>query len=186
MMNKDQVNIFLDMDEVLSGFFEHAMELLNEQLGTNVTKDEYIDKEFGWKMHKAFDIDEGEFWEIIDDDITFWENIKPLPWAVELYEYLTTIGEVTIVSSPSKDPNCWAAKVWWLENYLGITSKDIILGSKKYLLAGNGVLIDDSPSNIEKFKAAGGKGILVPATWNTKGLTFEQIKEVIDKGLANG
>jgi len=177
-------NILLDMDEVLSGFFEHALEVLNKATGKNVTVNDYIDGNTQWEMEKAYGISKDEFWEIIESDLTFWDDLKMLPWAKELYSFLSAFYEVTIVSTPSPtDAYAWGAKKEWLKRNLGIESRDIILCAKKELLAGNGILIDDNPSNIEKFEKAGGKGILVPATWNTKGINNNMFMTAVTKGL---
>lgn len=170
----EKKNIFLDMDEVLSSFFGGALGLVSKGTGTNVSIEDYVNGGYGWKMAGAFNIDEKSFWSIIDSDKDFWSNLEVLPWAKEIYEYLKTKGDVTIVSAPNKDPESWKAKIAWLQKHLGIKSSDVILGQKKELLAGNGILIDDSPSNIEKFEAAGGKGILIPAQWNTIGIDYNK------------
>lgn len=62
---------------------------------------------------------------------------------------------------------------------MNIGSDKVFLGSRKYLMAGNGILIDDYYKNVENFKSAGGEAILIPSTWNTNGLTFERIKNTI-------
>lgn len=162
------------MDEVLSSFFGRALEVCNKSFGTDISREEYIEGNYGWLMKAAFNVSDEDMWGAINSDSTFWSNLKILPWAKDIYEYLKTKGDVTIVSSPSHDPGCWSDKVTWLKNNLGIEPGDVMLGQKKYLLAGNGVLIDDSPDNIRKFEEAGGKGILVPAEWNTKEIVFER------------
>ena len=57
------------------------------------------------------------------------------------------------------------------------------LGAKKHLMAGNGILIDDSPANVNKFRQYGGHAILVPSNWNTSNLSFEHIKQIILNNL---
>jgi 5'(3')-deoxyribonucleotidase len=123
-----------------------------------------------------------EFWDSIHSTPDFWYNLKPMPWYKELYEFLSERGDVTILTTPSLDPSCAMQKLEWLNNYLGIKSDAVLMGARKYLLAGNGTLIDDYHVNVEKFRAIGGKAILIPSNWNTNELTFEKIKTTILNG----
>jgi len=100
-----------------------------------------------------------------------------------LYGKLSLLGEVTILSAPSWDPDCSRQKYQWLQKHLKIKSEKVIMGNRKELLAGNGILIDDSLNNVNRFKMAGGDAILIPSTWNTRDLTFRQVWNTIKTGL---
>lgn len=65
----------------------------------------------------------------------------------------------------------------------GVEPTDVFIGSKKHLMAGNGVLIDDWEVNVNKFREAGGEAVLIPSNWNSVGLTFELLKEDINTSL---
>jgi 5'(3')-deoxyribonucleotidase len=182
-MEKEKINILLDMDGVLADFITSAVRVFNKNLGTNVTMEQYA-TEFGqWGLNEPFNITVNKAWEFISKEENFWIDIKPYPWAKELYEWLKTIGDVTIITSPSLHEDCATQKMIWLKKHLEINTSDVFIGSKKYLMAGNGILIDDYPVNCEKFTKSRGKAILIPSNWNTVNLTFDKIKEVIELGI---
>jgi 5'(3')-deoxyribonucleotidase len=171
--------ILLDMDGVLVDFLSGALEALNRDFNKKITIEQYADKFAQWATYDYYGITQEEFWDSIHRTPNFWYNLKPMPWYDELYSMLSEIGDVTILTTPSLDPSCASQKLLWLDNYMNIKSDAVFLGSRKYLMAGNGILIDDYQKNVEKFKSAGGDAILIPSNWNTNGLTFERIKNTI-------
>ena len=69
-------------------------------------------------------------------------------------------------------------------SYLIITPKitqvsDVHQDYYKYLMAGNGILIDDWMENVVKFRSVGGEAILLPSNWNALDLNFADIKTII-------
>lgn len=176
-MKKQQ--ILLDMDGVLVDFLSGALKALNRDFGRDITIEEYAEKFGQWGTYDYYGITIKEFWNSIHTTPDFWMNLEPLPWYKELYALLSEMGEVTILTTPSLDPACAMQKLQWLRYYLDIDSDAVFMGSRKYLMAGNGILIDDYFKNVDAFRSAGGEAILVPSNWNTNGLTFERIKNTI-------
>jgi 5'(3')-deoxyribonucleotidase len=172
-------NILLDMDEVLVDFFSGALDALNNRFAKHVTTEDFVKDNGGWDMAKYYGISNAQFWVTIENTPNFWLNLKPQPWYKELYDRLSKDHRVTVLTSPSQDPDCAKQKLQWLKNYLSINSDQVMIGSRKELLAGNGILIDDYPVNVNKFTDAGGMAILVPATWNTPNLTFDKVWSAI-------
>jgi 5'(3')-deoxyribonucleotidase len=170
-MNKP--NILLDMDGVLSDFLSGALDILNEEYNKDYTVEDYV-KYGKFSINEFYGISISEFWDTLSLE-WFWEDLKPFEWTYKLYDGLCQLGDVTIVTSPSLDPNCAKEKLMWLRRCLGVKSTDVFIGSKKYLMAGNGILIDDYYSNVDKFKSNGGKAVLVPSNWNTPNLTFDMV-----------
>jgi len=121
-------------------------------------------------------------WEAIEETPDFWLDLDRLPWAVELFDYVNTLGDVTIVTSPSLDPDCARQKLEWIK-FFDVKSNNVFIGSKKYLMAGNGILIDDWSVNCDKFTDNGGHAINIPSNWNTNNLEWCDIKKVIDNGV---
>lgn len=177
------MNILLDMDGVLSDFLGGAMKVCNKITGRTDTVEQYASSFGKWGIDEYYDIPIEEMWRGIEETEDFWFKLEPFPWAKDLYEWLSKIGDVTIVTSPSLDSDCASQKLMWLSYYLGIKSSDVFIGPKKYLMAGNGVLIDDWNVNCEKFIKAGGEAVNIPSNWNTNGVTFELIKNQIEKQL---
>lgn len=175
-------HFLLDMDGVVSDFLSGALELFNRELNKNITVQDYV--RYGkFDISQVYSIDLFQFWNIIDKEDNFWLNLKPYDWSSDLLRFLREMGEVTIVTSPSQDYKCVSQKLEWLDKYLNIKSNDVFLGSKKYLMAGNGILIDDYYKNTDKFISNGGKAILIPSNWNTEDLSFEKVKQTILNNL---
>jgi 5'(3')-deoxyribonucleotidase len=148
-----------------------------------VAVDEYAELNC-FDISKVYNIDISEFWRIISEDERFWIDLKPFDWAYDLLKFLKDLGyDITIVSSPSQDYKCVSQKLEWLDKHFNIKSNDVFLGSKKYLMAGNGILIDDYYKNTDKFIANGGKAILIPSNWNDKDISFDKIKNIILNNL---
>lgn len=178
-----KLNFLLDQDGVLTDFLSGAIKALNRDFNKNITLEQYA-REFGqWGTYDYYGITMYEFWKSIDNTPNFWLNLKPTPWCFKLYEYLFSLGEVTILTAPNTDPNCVVQKLQWLKLHLDLDSSSVMLGSRKYLMAGNGILIDDYSKNTDAFTAAGGKSILIPSSWNTNNLTFDDILKVIQEQL---
>ena len=69
-------------------------------------------------------------------------------------------------------------KKGWVKNNLKLSSKDVIIETKKDIFASpNSVLIDDAIENIRKFKKAGGKAILHKNEKKTIKRLNEMVKE---------
>jgi 5'(3')-deoxyribonucleotidase len=172
-------NILLDMDGVLADFLGGTIKVLNRDYHKSITIEQYA-SEFGqWGIYDYYGITVEQMWESIDKTPDFWYRLNPMPWGRELYSFLKEFGEVTILTTPNLDPSCASQKLKWLNGYLGIQSNAVFLGARKYLMAGNGILIDDYAKNVQSFKDAGGEAILIPSNWNTNGLTFEVIRDTI-------
>lgn len=167
------------MDGVLVDFLSGAIKVLNRDFKKDHTIEEYAEKFAQWETYDWYGISITDFWNSISITPFFWIDLEPMPWYKELYGLLSEMGDVTILTSPSLDPLCAMQKLQWLKKYLNIGSDAVFMGSRKYLMAGNGILIDDYYKNVDKFRLAGGEAILVPSNWNTNGLTFERIKNTI-------
>lgn len=177
-------HFLLDMDGVISDIFSGLLTFLNETYSRDVDIESYLSGGGTYDVGKFYGLSNKDLWEeIIPEEKKFWLDMPAFPWTLELYNFLRSQGEVTIVSKPTKDPQCSVDKLIWLKRVLNIDRDDVFLGAKKYLMAGNGILIDDYPGNIEEFRLYGGKAILLPSNWNTSNLSFELIKNTIIQNL---
>lgn len=179
-----QFHFLCDQDGVLDDFTASALDILNKAYGKNITIEEYASNYGKWDIASFYNISDDDFWKHIESVPDLWINLSPIPWHKDLFNALKSIGHVTIVTSPSNDPECFKQKMMWLKKHLGLTSDEVFMGPRKYLMAGNGILIDDSIKNTELFKLNGGEAILVPSTWNTLDLTFEQVWNTIKEFLS--
>jgi 5'(3')-deoxyribonucleotidase len=155
------MNIFLDMDGVLADFHSAALEAHNA-LGLI---DDWPAGQYG--IAEVLGISNEEFWKKIEAIPNFWNNLEPLGDGLDLYTHLIAEGhDVYITTTPSLLPACSAAKIEWLNKYLAPNFRHYILTEHKYLLAPNGVLIDDYDRNCLEFARAGGDSIIYPQPWN--------------------
>lgn len=175
------VRIFCDMDGVLTDFDRGFKRMkLNPH---HHTPEEYE------KKHGRHSI-----WQIVDKrKEKFW---KRLPWTGdgrELWDYVERYSPY-ILSTPSRSKYSKEGKLMWIKLNLGINQKKgietpeeleaepekrIIFSNKKELFVktANDILIDDKKSNIEKWTAAGGTGILHDDSTDT----IRLLEEIISK-----
>jgi len=91
----------------------------------------------------------------------YWENLELFPWATALYNGLSEIGDVTILTSPGSWTHAGRGKLLALKRDFEI--KNFILAKKKEVCAApNAILIDDKKKNISKFREEGGWGHVWP------------------------
>lgn len=112
-----------------------------------------------------------DMWTLINRKMPgFWRHLRPYDHAKELYDCLGKkygFDNIVISTSPGTNPQAFAEKVVWMEDFFCHSPMQMMVGPKKHLLADkNHVLIDDSVSNIRAFHNHGGKTVLVPQPWN--------------------
>jgi len=159
--------IYLDMDEVISDLAGAILKLFSRDKSCMIPGE--------WMISKWLGILHDRLWEVIDNEgIDFWLNIEPYPWASELVEKLSLFSRVVIASTPSTT-SIWSpsGKMGWLHDFFDDPRfTDYVLIRDKWRLShGGALLIDDKPSNIEKFTrrpdgAPSGEAILFPAEWH--------------------
>ena len=115
-------------------------------------------------------------------DLEFWENLRPCSDAaliVDVCEQYFGRGNICILSSPSLDPACLSAKARWIKKYLPQYKNQYFLGPSKHFAASSDhLLIDDSDKNVNAFRAAGGKAILMCRQWNSGHAVKQPVKEL--------
>jgi 5'(3')-deoxyribonucleotidase len=150
--------ILLDCDGVLADFVTGVLRALNRPETHNDIKN--------WNFYKEWGMSDEEFWRPTKGH-EFWDTLPIYPWADYLYQTLSNLGKVIIVTSPSECPFAGAGKTMWLQRNFGVRTKDIFIGGQKDAMAlPTSVLIDDYPVNIEAFAKEGGHTILFPQPWN--------------------
>ena len=77
----------------------------------------------------------------------FFRNLKPMPGAIEAYDFLSSHFDVYILStSPWSNPNALMEKLYWVKDNLPNAYKNVIFSHHKDLNIGD-YLIDDSIKN---------------------------------------
>jgi len=165
---------FLDLDNVLADFAWAAYERFVP--GQHPPYADQI-----WEMWRACGVDESGFWRDMDEE--FWHNLPRTHEFDAIVDHVTKLFGVTnvfIVSSPCRTHGCITGKASWVEYHLPQFSRRVIFTNRKEILAGPGrLLIDDHDSNIEKWEAMGGCGLLVPRPWNKSKETRRDVTDII-------
>ena len=140
----------------------------------------------GQNVCDALGITKTDMWkEVKKAGAKWWANLKPQPWAKHLYQELSRIDEVVILTSPSHLAAAAAGKTMWLKDFFGFNFKDYILTSRKELLAKPGdVLIDDHDYNTAAFTQAGGIGVIFPRMWNSAAKDSKYAVEIVLDNMA--
>lgn len=153
------IDILCDCDGLLSNFVGSALERIGRKRADH-------DTWRSWSHYLEWGVSDDEFYKAIAGR-QFWLDLEPYPWASALLSTLQGLGDVTIATSPTKDPEFASARTIWLVDRMGVDDGDIMIGRKKRLMANaRTVLIDDRETNVSDFKARGGHAILFPAPWN--------------------
>lgn len=134
--------IFVDLDGMAANLVKKLVRLYNEEHGTNVTMETL------WEHFKADGTDALN--DYLDRPNVF-PDIEPIEGFAEALPELQDMGNVIIVSAPSRHPDSATAKtVWVLERY-PIHRKNIFLVPQKHYLRGD-VWLEDWGNNIERIR----------------------------------
>jgi len=138
------------------------------------------------------------FWDDWDDvtggmvnsicEILFWQH---LPWMHDGKGILgATIGEfnvdqIYLLTTPMNNVESPTGRWAWVhDNIPQFYNRTIITQAPKHLLARpDTLLIDDKDENVDGFREAGGKALLVPRPWNRAHLQADRTVEVIKEFL---
>ena len=154
MKHTEKPYLNLDLDGVfadLSGYFKHKY---------GYDTKEYSEK-FGIK----------QFWEKIRENDGLFFDLKPLPYANDLFDYANQLfGQhynIRILTAiPRRDtyPHAEAQKEAWVRKYISKTVEFKIgphgKDKHKWVSRTNDILLDDTKRNIDDWNKAGGIGLL--------------------------
>lgn len=162
--------IYLDMDQVLTGFTQRTNELLEKAGHPEYESD-------AWKN---FDDLDQAIWPLILNDETFWECLPFLEDGRVLWEFCKDYKPNILSALTDKDPRCHNGKHQWIYNNLEPGYVDRILlvrrSQKKNYASPDSILIDDHEKNVEEFREAGGIAFLYK---NNAEEIIEQLKELL-------
>jgi len=169
------MKIFLDMDGVLCDWIGAACKVMGKDKEASL-RDQPCG-EYGIEI--GMGVDPQEMWKAVDDlGEQFWVDIKPYPWAWQLYRCCQALGETYVLSSPSIRSASSSGKIKWLREFTHeerFTS--YVFTKHKHLLAAkDAVLVDDKDNKVSEFITAGGFGVVFPQKWNSN------YQKYLDKG----
>jgi len=159
-MEKIKINrILLDLDGVIRDWTGGVFKWFDVEPIVGTTWDattRHICKEYG--------ITESYFWD--KQDYNFWYGLKMYPYAQRVLGLLP-IDKTCILTSPTLD-NAGGSQRWIASKlHAYFNRKHYLIGpAKQFCASPDALLIDDSDTNVKKFREAGGNAILFPQPWN--------------------
>lgn len=158
------MRIVVDQDEVLFQFVNRVLQRWNAARGTNYTS-KHINM---WHMEDTLGPGSVEFIDALICEPGFFDDLDPVPGAVEGFNELIKMGHDVVVATSIMDhENVFDGKRRSMKKHFpGWPMKNFITCSRKGLLTGD-FLIDDGTHNIEDWLANDrGTAIVFDAPWN--------------------
>jgi len=175
--------ILLDIDDVCNQCTKYALQWLGIPMDYDRFEHEFP-TQFGYDIvgvanhklgYKRFDVP--SFWNMIPR--VFWASCpisEEYEWLLDQCVKLVGRENVCFLTGPTKDPDCLAGKLEWIEKHAPQwMHRQYLVGPRKQFCAhSEALLIDDSDANINTFREWGGNGLLVPRPWNSMHATPAQ------------
>ena len=183
------MKVYLDMDGVLVDFLDG----IHRAFSVPYSTDKHPYEKGKWNMlediGKPFCDDKFSF-EAVNNACTaeFWSNLKFMHDGLDIFDAVSDKfpdEDIYFLTTPMPNDGSWLGKVEWIRRYFSTFKKRLIITqAPKSLLAGpDTLLIDDRDENIEEFVAAGGRGLLVPRSWNKAHFCADRTLDVVKKFL---
>lgn len=161
---------FIDMDGVLANFQGPAFRVHGIEYDTYPV-------ECGWDIVWACNVlkpgcgmTAAKFWKGLEGK-SFWAGL-PKTWLCDrlIYELKRLVGykNMCILSSCNVEGSADGKKAWIREHLPKELWSNCLYGSgaKSFCARPDAILIDDYDLNVDEFRAAGGRAVLVPRPWN--------------------
>jgi len=122
--------------------------------------------------------------------IEFWQNLRGMHDSNNILHAVIDkfpVGQIYLLTTPMPNVESATGRWSWIKEYLPeFYKRTIITQAPKHLLARpDTLLIDDKNENVDGFREAGGKALLVPRPWNRAHLqanrTVEVVKEFLER-----
>ena len=150
--------ILLDMDGVVVDFVSGALRLHGLKRPEPVA----------WNFYEQLGLSADDFYAPMGP--AFWADLHWTQEGRDLLRELEARDEIVLCTSPLRTRGCVEGKERWIRKHAPEYWNRVAFLGEKFLLAGAGTLIDDSEANVEAFRAAGGRAILVGREWNSGGV----------------
>jgi len=179
MLNRFPIDtINLDIDDVLNQCTKYAL----QWLGIPFDYSNFIAKypvKHGYNIvnvaneilgYERFDVP--SFWNMIPR--VFWASVPvsdEFQFIIDESIKLVGVDNVCLLTGPTKDPDCLAGKLEWINRVMPKWAhRQYLIGPRKRFCADpHTLLIDDSDDNKKAFESAPrfGRCLLVPRPWNS-------------------
>lgn len=123
-----------------------------------------------WNFHHEWGIADEHFYAGMGAD--FWAGLGRWEDGFALLERVAALvghDRIAFITSPCQTAGCEEGKRRWaVEHLTGWNAwADVFIGGNKFKLAHpRAVLVEDSDTNVDKWRAAGGHAWLLPRPWN--------------------
>jgi len=167
LQEEQMKKVYLDLDGVLCDFESESLEFCG------VLKASVPQIPGNWNtvtpMCQVIGVSEREFWENLT--VEFWSQMRKTDECDMILHALEAQFQdnICILSSPANEKSAHG-KILWIKEHLPKYWKSgrfCLNRDKSFLAAPDKILIDDSDKNVQKFRAAGGLGVLYPRYWNS-------------------
>lgn len=154
--------LFFDIDGVLADFVGGALKVHGAASPWDIEENKG-----NYNFQELLGLSASKFWEPLEHN--FWAELDPLPEGMAVLRLFSAINTTYLSTSPSLSPGCSSGKHEWVNKHLPQHARNLFIGSQKQVFGRipGAVLIDDCDTNIDKFRDAGGTGILYPQPWNS-------------------
>jgi len=174
--------VFLDVDGVLANFRKGIHDAFNKRYDYSLLSPKWT------------------FWDDWSDvtfemvnamcTIPFWVGLEWMHDGLKIFK--TTCNkfkpsQIYLLTAPMPNPESATGRWLWIKKQLpGFYKYTIITQAPKHLLARpDTLLIDDKNENVDGFREAGGKALLVPRPWNClhrqADRTSQYVKEFLER-----
>lgn len=154
--------ILLDCDGPIADFTDGFLGLIEEETGYAfghhvITEFEITKAPFFVELAKEVGRDPGELSAAVwkrANRIGFCSSLKPIFGSKDAIDYLRTIADVEVVTSPLMSSPTWMhERTEWLNRHYGFRSGDVHFVSKKHRVPGS-MLVDDKASHLLEWEKA--------------------------------
>jgi len=144
-MNK-KLTILIDMDQITVDLLSKWLRDYNKEHSQTMTKADIHD----WDIEQCVPKEHNIIKYIMQSG--YFLDLDPEEGAIDAIRWLSSKHDVYMVSAPCSNPESAKDKIRWIRKNLPFLDKDsYVLTKNKHLIKGD-VFIDDSPSNISRYR----------------------------------
>lgn len=157
----EKKKILVDMDGILSNLLQKWLDDYNSEHSDQVSVSDILT----WETSDHTKI--GKRMYAIPGRHRYFDDLDPIPGAIEGFTALKRAGHEVLICSSPYNPCSARAKYEWCKRHLGAATREVMLTHKKDWLAAHvDAIIDDKPSTIEAFHAAGKEAVTIAYPYN--------------------
>lgn len=157
----DSPTLLIDMDGVLVNMPPKWLEKYNKETGEDMQVSQITKHNF-----REF-CQQPEVLDIVLHRSDFFYDMEPMPGAVEYFQKLMDLGyDLVVVTQPPRNSDFAVRdkRRWMLKHFPSFDLTNMVFCHRKELVGGN-LLFDDSPKQLNNWKAAHPEDMAVAMSW---------------------